>query len=42
MSNTSQPVRLEVGEEVTESPCCGAMVTYFDDTLICKLCFEEV
>lgn len=29
-----------LGEAVT--PCCGAFVTFHDDTLICKACYQAV
>jgi len=28
--------------EIELSPCCGAYTTYFDATLICKVCYEGV
>lgn len=36
------PYYVSVGVAYRASKCCGCPVTYFDETLCCKKCYEEV
>ena len=29
-------------EEATVTVCCGAFATFYDETLVCRRCYEEV